>query len=160
MLYFIIDGYNLIKRNHKFDGDTLPKSRRKVLLFIRRYADLRKERFIVVFDGKEGVAYSHTENEGIKVKFSQAETADDYIKKIVSRHRHSNQLVVVSDDKDIVEFARRKRARIFSTRKFILEMEKKDRAEKELPEINLKEANQITEELQRILERKYNRYGG
>ena len=155
MLYFIIDGYNLIKRNSKFDSHTLLKSRRELLFFIRRYADLRREKFIVVFDGKAGVVSFPAESEGISVRFAQTETADDYIKKMVSHHRHSNQLIVVSDDRDIVEFARREKAKTLSTKKFILKMEE-ERGKKERPKVSLAKASRITDELQRVLERKYN----
>ncbi|MEO0203081.1 MAG: NYN domain-containing protein [candidate division WOR-3 bacterium] len=120
MLY-VIDGYNVLysttfkKWIEKFG---LESARNHLINFIRSY----KRRFIIVFDGKEGYISSNIPN----IIFTKNEKADDYIKRFIKNYEKKSDIVVVSDDKSIRDFAKRYNVRTTSVSEFLESTKRKE----------------------------------
>ncbi len=120
MLY-VIDGYNVLysttfkKWIEKFG---LESARNHLINFIRSY----KRRFIIVFDGKEGYTSPNIPN----IIFTKNEKADDYIKRFIKNYEKKSDIVVVSDDKSIRDFAKKYNVRTTSVSEFLESTKRKE----------------------------------
>ncbi len=108
-MHYIIDGYNVI--NHP----SFACARKKMdcpqlalldLIKSKRLCGSRNNQVTVVFDGYSAEIDSICADREIKVIFSREETADEKIKKIIDNSGNMRNIVVVSDDKEIVYFAK------------------------------------------------------
>ncbi len=72
----------------------------------------------IVFDGNTEVFGGMT-SPAVKIIFSQGESADDKIKKIVARVQNTKNIIVVSDDRDIQYAVRALGAKVSSVRAFL-----------------------------------------
>jgi len=72
----------------------------------------------IVFDGDLEV-FGGMSSSGAKVIFSQGESADDKIKKIVTQAQNTKSIVVVSDDRDIQYAVRALGATASGVREFL-----------------------------------------
>ena len=107
-LRYIIDGYNIIK--HPLASRYLNKfkdSRYGLLRFIRdnHLTGSMKNSVLVVFDGYRGNIELGSEL-GIEVIFSQEESADEKIKKLIQNNPNNKSTIVVSDDREIRFFVK------------------------------------------------------
>jgi len=75
-------------------------------------------RVTIVFDGQEEVFGGMTSS-AAKILFSQGESADDAIKKIVARSQNTKNIIVVSDDRDIQYAVRALGAKVCSVKEFL-----------------------------------------
>ena len=102
MLLFIIDGYNLTKRNFPLSV-SLQECRRRLVDLIRTSNIAGSSEFVVVFDAQkyQGASYMPENYPHIKIHFATDEEADAYIKRFVKNCKHPNRVVVVSDDNSI-----------------------------------------------------------
>lgn len=119
-LHFILDGYNLIKQDTRLAFLRLEAGRLALLKQIQA-KDLRgspKNCVTVVFDGQIA-ATQESFSCGIKVVYTSAETADDWIKRFVEDSPAPKNIVVVTDDKDIRHFVRACGAAILGSREFL-----------------------------------------
>ncbi len=107
-LHYIIDGYNLI--NHRnFNPPKKYTDVRFALINIIKKEQLcksSKNSITLVFDGHGNFnsAIDIGANQGIDVIFSCDQKADDKIKSLVEHSKQPKNIVVVSDDREIVEF--------------------------------------------------------
>ncbi|TRZ93932.1 hypothetical protein D4R78_07360 [bacterium] len=154
-LQYIIDGYNLI--NHPlFAQDHKKRVNIQIALleFIRekRLTGSLKNRVIVVFDGYFEFSGQKDNPYGIQVIFSQEETADEKIKKLVEASDQPRSIAVVSDDKDIRFSVRAFGAKTISIEKFI-EVKKDNPQEKKQDmlkaELNYTQIAKINQELKK-----------
>jgi predicted RNA-binding protein with PIN domain len=153
-LHFVIDGCNITHHpifltQHR----SAPKDKRVELLeFIRlrRLCGSRKNRVTVVFDGYPCLTPGG-DTGGIEVVFSQDQTADDRIKKILEGLRLRSEVVVVSDDRQVRDLARMLKARALNVAEFIPQ-EKKPKARSEYlkPELSFSQIDKINKELEKI----------
>jgi predicted RNA-binding protein with PIN domain len=159
MLHFIIDGYNLIGTIPQFRKLTLEQQRRNLaaLLDDFRLQLSRRNKITVVFDGKSNVLAAFKEKNKIEVLFSQDEKADCLIKRIVDESCHPKSLVVVSDDKEIIHYARSHLAQYQSTRAFLKRLAKKRRqpCADESFKLDSKDTFVINQELKSLWKTKY-----
>lgn len=105
MANILIDGYNLIGIAHR----NLEKARQDLILQLDRYASLKRHSITVVFDGwKSGQAAETKKRMGdVTVIYSSlGEKADLVIKNILAAA--TKPWIVVSSDREIYEFARKK----------------------------------------------------
>jgi len=105
MSYILIDGYNLIGIAH----DELKKARNNLIHQLQRYSELKGHDITVVFDGWKSGQLNETKIQvgNITVIFSRLrEKADSVIKRILSNA--SRQWIVVSSDREIADFTKRK----------------------------------------------------
>jgi predicted RNA-binding protein with PIN domain len=105
MANILIDGYNLIGIAHR----DFEKARQDIVLQLDRYAGLKRHSITVVFDGwKNGQAAETKMRRGdVTVIYSSlGEKADSVIKNMLSSA--TKPWIVVSSDREIYEFARKK----------------------------------------------------
>ena len=118
-LHFLIDGYNLIKRNPNLATKSLEDGRQGLVTFIERsrpHGSLRNK-VTVVFDGQPGMYGLPSGNE-VSVVFTEYESADDLIKTRVEEAKNKKEIVVVTDDKALLLYVRSFGVTILSVREF------------------------------------------
>jgi predicted RNA-binding protein with PIN domain len=153
-LQFVIDGYNVI--NHpKFNP---PKRNRDVrlalleLIITHKLCGSTKNKITVVFDGYADLSVMNAKNSDIMAVFSQNQTADERINKLIENSVNPKTLVVVSDDKQIILFAKACGAKSMSVEEFLGRKEKlsEDNSDSLKPEINYSQMQKINQELRKL----------
>lgn len=98
----------------------LEDQRRHLVLFIEKYAPQGSPNnpVTIVFDGNTEV-FGGMSSPNAKIIFSQGESADDKIKKIVSLAHNKKNIVVISDDRDIQYAVRVLGAKTSSVKAFL-----------------------------------------
>lgn len=128
MLHFIVDGYNLIYRIKGIKKQQPLINRRRILIGRLEKFKLSmspRNRVTVVFDGKEDV-YSLTKPSGIiEVVFSKLTNADEVIKKMVCSAKAVKNIVVVTDDREIINYIKKLGAKHIAGDSFLKGIEKK-----------------------------------
>jgi len=121
-IHIIIDGYNLIRCSSSLstlDQQDIQLGREALLHTLAIYKKIKRHMITVVFDGTHAPFLSEHKDrvKGIKIKFSRSgETADTVIKKIAAREKE--KALVVSSDRDIVDFAASRGAATISSTEF------------------------------------------
>lgn len=105
-VHYIIDGYNVLKQLPDLEGRPLKNGRAGLIRYFEIYRPQGsiKNKVTIVFDGKSEVnlpAQQKLEKTNVEIIFSQDETADEKIKRMVSRLPNPKQVVVVTDDKEL-----------------------------------------------------------
>ncbi|MCS7245190.1 MAG: NYN domain-containing protein [candidate division WOR-3 bacterium] len=134
MLY-LVDGYNVLYSTsfkNWIDKFGLQSARSHLINFIRSL----ERNVIIVFDGKENYPNSEFPN----VVFTKGESADKYIKNFIKSYKDKDKLVVVSNDKSIISFARTHKVKTLSVEKFL---NKSRNAKEEVNKVNLDEITAI-----------------
>ena len=122
-LQYVIDGYNIT--HHPEFSNNIPKSNndsRLALVYLihkKKLCGSQNNKVWVVFDGFPDQSNLDLNCANIEVVFSRRESADDRIKKIIEKSSNPKCLVVVSDDKEIIFYAKGFNARVLSVRAFI-----------------------------------------
>ncbi len=107
-MQIVVDGYNLL--NVLF-LDTMSGERDTMLKMLENYRRLSNNKVTVVFDSYKAGLSADTEEKhaGVKVIFTGfGKTADQKIKEIINQMREG--CVVVSSDREIIQFAKGKNA--------------------------------------------------
>ncbi|MFH0913359.1 MAG: NYN domain-containing protein [Candidatus Omnitrophota bacterium] len=156
-LMYIIDGYNLTSHTRFPRINNNKDSRRALLTLIktRRLAGSLRNKVTVVFDGYPGLSSKDLGGFGIDVIFSQKETADARIKRMVEAQGNPRNVVVVSDDKEIKFFIKAVGARSIGVEDFLYpdrHKQKPQENEKDLfkPELSYSQMDKINQELKTI----------
>lgn len=105
----LIDGYNLLHQipRIKSELDTDPDHARAQLLYrLSAYAQRNSFKVTVIFDGYKTTHLPQRRYPGVKVKYARNESADDVIKRLVDTPHGSEKPIVVTSDREIVDFAR------------------------------------------------------
>ena len=108
-IHIIIDGYNLIRQSailSALDQQDIMLGREALVSQLAAYRKIKSHRITVVFDARNNPlsAQQNDRYKGIAIRFSRSgETADDVIKRMAQRERE--KALVVSSDRDIVNFA-------------------------------------------------------
>ena len=121
-LHFLIDGYNVIKKADFFRDSASLRNARRVLIgaLENRPKTSKNNQTTIVFDGRNGVGpYLEKSKSQIKIVFSKDRSADEVIKKMVSECPNPKQIVVISDDKELIFSVRSLGAGIMSVNKFL-----------------------------------------
>ena len=116
----MIDGYNLIKRTPAWASIKLEDGRQALVTFIehQRPQGSARNQVTVVFDGKPGM-YGFPVVGEVSVVFTEYETADDLIKYKVEEAHNKKEIVVVTDDKQLMLYVRALGAGVMTVRDFI-----------------------------------------
>jgi predicted RNA-binding protein with PIN domain len=152
-LHYIIDGYNLIKHRSFNPPAGIHDSRFALIQFLRinKPCGSPKHKVTVVFDGySNDLSLSGLEFEVI---FSCEDSADERIKKIVEKERLPKSLIVVSDDRQIRDFARLCGVISLGIEDFLNPPSKKSASRKidqEKTQLSYSAAHKINEELKRL----------
>jgi predicted RNA-binding protein with PIN domain len=126
--HYLLDGYNIIKQTSSLNQGTLESQRLALVRWIEITSPQGSAHnsVMVVFDGKEEF-FGSSSSGNVKVVFSQGQSADDLIKKIVEQYPSKKSIVVVSNDKDITLYVRALGASVLSVKEFIGTAAKKSR---------------------------------
>ncbi|MCM8770784.1 MAG: NYN domain-containing protein [Candidatus Omnitrophica bacterium] len=152
--HYIIDGYNIIKHpKFSVSHKDLNEGRRGLLNFIERHklCGSQRNKVTVIFDGS-GEVFSSKLSSSYEIIFTKNESADEKIKKLVSKAKNPKEMVVVSDDKEIIFFIRSRGARPLSVEEFIAKSKAPRKASSDLDEFKLSysQMSKINEELRKI----------
>jgi hypothetical protein len=121
-MHIIIDGYNLIRQSHRLsalDRRALQMGREALLDTLAAYKKKASHTITVVFDGVGAPDFVHHRDkiQGINVTYShQGESADAVIRQMVARKRE--KALVVSSDREVVQFASANGAATISSPEF------------------------------------------
>lgn len=118
MLIYIIDGNNLIGKIPslmKIQNADKQLSREKLVHFVDRYFADKKSNVTIHFDG-----HPNTKINSLKCKiiYSENQTADDKIKKQISQSKSPRNIVVITSDSNLSQFARKCSCTIISSDNF------------------------------------------
>lgn len=108
-LHIIIDGYNLIRQSaslSRLDQQDILLGREALVDLLSTYRKIKPHPITVVFDGQQSPSFAlqRHRQKGISVRFSPpGRSADDVIKRMACRE--PEKALVVSSDREIVEFA-------------------------------------------------------
>ena len=155
----MLDGYNVIHQLPKvLARPNLEEQRKGLIHFLETQhpqGSLRNK-ITVVFDGKSEF-FGQMESATVKVVFSQDETADDKIKRMVANETHTKNIIVVTNDRSIQYAVQASGAQTSSVEDFIQlslskklahkKLQEKSSVKKNIP-LNLK--NKITSEMEDI----------
>ena len=108
-MIYLIDGYNVLRQVPsllKEERKSLQEGREAFISdLVRLGKRYKKENFIVVFDGQEGIFELPLRIERVEVLYSKGEIADELIKRLIKNRKISGEIVLVTDDREIREFA-------------------------------------------------------
>ncbi len=120
----IIDGYNVIfctPELRKLAKQNLEQARNEFIRLVKNYVTIKQVFVTIVFDGTQppfGVDNAHY-GKRLFVKFSRNPfKADPLIKENIRSSSNPKAITLVTDDLDIVRFAKNKHARVMTTAEF------------------------------------------
>lgn len=99
-LYYIIDGYNVLKQLPDEADVRLGRDRQSLLDIIKKYNLCGKNRADVVFDGRSDVV-GQLHRSQYRVLFSEGESADDVIVKLVKSSPMPKRTIVITNDREL-----------------------------------------------------------
>ena len=150
MRHYIIDGYNaLFKIKSSLKKPYQTREGFIQYISVSKPFGSIKNRVTIVFDGTTGVVsnqkYSYAP---INVIFAKNESADDLIIKIAKTENKSGEIIVVTDDREVREKTQLLGCSTLSVLQFFKDLtKKKETEEKEKPEPDSKEGENITDEM-------------
>lgn len=124
----IIDGYNVLfqelgHQNPDMTSEQLRKERKRFVKTLKQFSEDRKRLTYVVFDGDQSsdfLFWKRKKSELLTVMFgNENEEADDIIVDLVEGQRHANQVLVVTEDREIKQKVREVGAKIESSSKYL-----------------------------------------
>lgn len=120
-LHYILDGYNIIKQSDFLSTEVLKDARDDLLRFItdKKPSGSANHKVTVVFDGKNDVNFSCTDNKRVEIIFTHNHSADNRIKKMVEKSKNPKRIVVVSDDRELQFFIKSCGAHAMTVAEFI-----------------------------------------
>lgn len=145
MLVYIIDGFNLI---HKISSLKNSSSCHLDLIhYIKknRLTGSKNNRVIIIFDGKRNEEAAGERE--FEVIFSETRSADEVIKEKMRKIKNKSCVVVISDDREIRDYARTEQVRSSFLSDFIKIKNKKIEQEKN---ISYSLQREITEQLRKV----------
>ncbi|MFH1287375.1 MAG: NYN domain-containing protein [bacterium] len=150
--HFIVDGYNAMHRLSLCEDNNLQAGRERLIALIKKYklAGSSNNKLTIVFDGKMNI-FSPYENVGKGVIFTQDETADDKIKRMVEDSKNPREIVVITDDNEIKYYTRGLGAKVTSIADFFARTKKKSKSTDNEKMSEYDESYfQITDELKKL----------
>jgi predicted RNA-binding protein with PIN domain len=129
-MIYLLDGYNITKQIEILLGKELKQQRDWLIetLIKAKPQGSYKNKVIVVFDGKyelsSGEDFRKLDYYNIKVIFASFSSADDEIKKLVEKAKNKKEIIVVTDDKEIIRYVRYYGAKVESVKDFLCRIEK------------------------------------
>jgi predicted RNA-binding protein with PIN domain len=121
-MHIIIDGYNLIRQSdalRRYERLSLEAGRNALIRSVSHYKQRRGHKVTIVFDGWQGgpVEEERDKLSGIDIIYSRkGEKADEVIKRMVQER--SEEIVVVTSDRDIADFVSRRGGTAISSQDF------------------------------------------
>ena len=146
MQIYFIDGYNLIYKVRELENSS--RHYYDLVMYIKAHnlTGSKNNKVVVFFDGKSDELFSEREFE---IVYSGYQTADEMIKKRIENTKNKKQIVVVSDDREIRDFAKSEGAISTRTSEFLAKAKKEAKRAQANPvsDVHMRE---ITAELEKI----------
>jgi predicted RNA-binding protein with PIN domain len=125
---YLIDGYNLLHQfpelRKKMEYD-LENARDALLARLSGFSLSKGVIVSVVFDGSGEPDPSQSRSRTVRVRFSRPpEKADPLIKKMISERKRDEELILVSSDRDIADYARLCGVKVEASQAFAQMMER------------------------------------
>ena len=119
-IHYLLDGYNITNQMSALNLEKLEDQRAHLIRFIERYSPQgsSKNHVTDVFDGDVNV-FGGMSSPKAKIVFSQGESADDKIKRIVAQAENTKNIIVVSDDRDIQYAVKAQGAKVVDVKAFL-----------------------------------------
>lgn len=119
-VHYIVDGYNVLHKNSVLADQTKEDGRTVLVRLIEseQPQGSLNNQVTVVFDGYRG-QWAAPESSPVRVLFSDEESADDKIKKLVDKSSSPRSLIVVTDDREIRYFVKGLGAKIMDADEFL-----------------------------------------
>lgn len=127
-MHFLIDGYNLMKKMQLPKCHEFEEERNEFLLELKRFSMMQSQRnmITVVFDGSPRyMHYQDLSKDNISVRFSLDVEADDIIIEKVENAQNPKQLVIVTEDRRIINAVKDFGVRILKSSDFISQLAQK-----------------------------------
>lgn len=118
---YLIDGNNLIGTIPEFTYDQ-SDSRILLVRLLYKFYKIRKQKIIVVFDGRptNQLLKFHTEPGDFKILFARlGSNADNKIKEVMEKMDYLRNLTLVTSDRDLKDFGKKLGARTVSSYEFL-----------------------------------------
>jgi predicted RNA-binding protein with PIN domain len=122
---YIIDGNNLIGSSPDIGIDD-PQGREKLIVLVEKYQNRKKNNIILVFDGEpKDSAYETKVNNKLKVVYPRyGESADITIKNILDDYNNFKDVVLITSDRELKTFAKKKGAKTVNSIEFYYELKR------------------------------------
>jgi predicted RNA-binding protein with PIN domain len=122
---YIIDGNNLVGCAPDISLED-PDARKRILQVVKKFQENKKNNVIVVFDGEpdSGVRRQEESSKFTVVYPKDGNSADDEIKEILSKFHYFKDVVLVSSDRDLKSYAKKKGARTVNSIEFYFELKR------------------------------------
>jgi predicted RNA-binding protein with PIN domain len=122
---YIIDGDNVIGSSPDISLED-PKARLKLIYIIRKFQENKKNNVTIVFDG---MPENGVQREDISEKFCvryppPGSSADDEIMRILNDFNYFKDVIVVTSDRDLRTFAKKKGAKIINSIEFYFQLKR------------------------------------
>jgi hypothetical protein len=148
-LHYVLDGYNIIRHEAYCPRAKTNDPRYGLIVFVRdeELCGSAKNPVTIVFDGFPS-GFSHDDGR-FRVVFSGDVKADEKIKTMIEASAERKIIVVVSDDREIRDFARIHGVQVERVAEFVGRRRNTRRAEDESakPELTYETMNRINKEL-------------
>jgi predicted RNA-binding protein with PIN domain len=118
MKTYMIDGNNLIgkiKFLNQLQLKDKQSSREKLVFIVDNFFTSKNIKVLLFFDGYENLSIPSSRS---KIIYSRNKTADDLIKKQIENSKNPRNVILVSSDNNLVQFARVCGCSIFTSEKF------------------------------------------
>ena len=153
MLLYIIDGFNLVHKVPSLKQSDDPQPQLIQYLKEHKLTGSRNNKATVVFDGWARIQIP--KEPGFEVIFGCDRSADDIIKERIAKIKKTSQyplseVIVVSDDREIRDFAKKLGAVSRGITDFLKINNSKSRSKEDSKEISYPLQKEITDELRRI----------
>jgi predicted RNA-binding protein with PIN domain len=121
--HYLLDGYNIVKQVPRLADLPLSEGREGLVRWINvaRPHGSVQNLVTVVFDGHPA-HFGSMASGGVKVVFSDNQSADDFIKGVIDIARDKKKFVVVSNDKGITLYVRAQGASVLSVGEFAADL--------------------------------------
>lgn len=128
MRHFIIDGNNLIGKMPSVKSKDKNAEREKISFILERYFLNKKAKVTLHFDGHKNLPIKVS---GIKIVYSDNLPADELIKKEIEKAPNMKNIVLISSDNNLKEFARVCSCGVKSSEDFINDLNSSDHIDEE-----------------------------
>ncbi len=120
-LHYILDGYNILHKLPLPESGTLEQHREMLVRFLQERGPhgSSNNSVTIVFDGQPEHYGSGSVRGNIRIVFTDGESADEKIKKMVADERAKGHIVVVTDDRGIRLAVRSSGAKVAGVLEFI-----------------------------------------
>ena len=140
MKTYLIDGNNLMPKINQIKNQDKQSAREKLVFLLENYFSSKKSKLYLHFDGFENSPLGLTNG---KIIYSGKSSADKNIKDQIETAKNRKDLIIITSDHEIQNFARVCSCEVISSEAFAKELSKKNNSDEEASKI--KSMNNINE---------------